>query len=291
MKHIVFGGFDYAVPFEMDQNAIFNGIDYFVDNNPALIGTTYLGKEIKSPEVLQNEKKEEILILIGSIVNHTEAAFQLKDMGFIEDKHFIWAIAFTGDDKCPRLWRHTEWKDRAENGGNLKTIETGEYCLSRLEIAARLIDFSNYKTVIDIGAANERIRTFLPKGITYIPVDYISYSEETIICDINKYEFPSACNPQKTCVLSMENIQYCRDWHWYLEQIAKNCSCFILGHDDFARISREYRKTHWSRYNALFDHQIICYMLKLGFELTDAVDFRLKTTCYKFEKRDELCRH
>ena len=49
-KHIVFGGFDYAVRWEMDQDAVYTGIDYFVDNNPQLIGTTYLGKAIYGPE-------------------------------------------------------------------------------------------------------------------------------------------------------------------------------------------------------------------------------------------------
>lgn len=67
MKHIIFGGFDYAVRYEMDQDAIFHGIDYFLDNDPNLIGTTYLGKEIKSPDALLQENKEDILILIGSI--------------------------------------------------------------------------------------------------------------------------------------------------------------------------------------------------------------------------------
>jgi len=33
-KHIIFGGFDYAVRWEMDQDAVYRGIDYFVDNNP-----------------------------------------------------------------------------------------------------------------------------------------------------------------------------------------------------------------------------------------------------------------
>lgn len=284
MKHIIFGGFDYAIPYEMDQNAIFNGIDYFVDNDLALAGNTYLGKVINSPDVLLKENKDEILILIGSIIYRTELAYQLKEMGFIEDKHFIWAIAFTGDCKCPRLWKHIEWNDRIHNSDNLINIETGEYSLSRLKMAAKLIDFNKYETIVDLGAANERFRSFLPAGIRYIPVDYIRYSKQTIICNINNYEFPAINNPQATSILSMNNIQYCSDWHWYLKKVAENCNCFIWGHDDFARISREYRKTHWNRYNALFDHEVICYMHILGFELTDAFDFRLKTTCYKFEK-------
>lgn len=81
-KHIIFGGFDYAVRWEMDQDAVYRGIDYFVDNDPELIGTTYMGKPIYSPDKLLEEDKDNILILIGSIIYHLEIEFQLKDMGF-----------------------------------------------------------------------------------------------------------------------------------------------------------------------------------------------------------------
>lgn len=283
MKHIIFGGFDYAVRYEMDQDAIYNGIDYFVDNYPNLIGTTYLGKEIKHPKALLSENKEDILILIGSIIYRTEIAFQLKDMGFEEEKHFIWGIAFVGDNECKRLWKHTEWKDNslARNG-----CENDEHFLSRLGIAARLIDWKEIKTLIDLGASNERIRVFLPEDIQYIPVDYIRFTEETVLCDFNKYEFPfNGYDAKTTCILSMGTLYYCKDWRWYLRTVSEHCTCFILGYDDFPRLSREYRRTNWSRYNALFDHEIVRYMLGLGFDLTDAVDFRLRTTIYKFEKR------
>ena len=66
-KHIIFGGFDYAVRWEMDQDAVYRGIDYFVDNDPELVGTTYMGKPIYSPDKLLEEDKDKILILIGSI--------------------------------------------------------------------------------------------------------------------------------------------------------------------------------------------------------------------------------
>lgn len=296
LKYIVFGGFDYAVYYEMEQDAIFQGIDYFVDNDPNLIGTTYLGKEIKHPDVLLDEDRENMLILIGSIVYRTEMAFQLKDMGFEEEKDFIWAIEFCGNTDCPRLWRHIEWSDKTVNAANLDVMKNSEIVLSRLKVASRLIDFGRIDTVIDLGAANERIKAFLPKQCRYIPVDYIRYSEQTLIFNLDQYEFPTpervpgGYNPEGTCIVSMGNLQHVRDWKWYLGLIAENCTYLIWGHDDFVRLSREYRKTKWVRQNALFDHQVIIHMCRLGFELVDAVDFRLKTTIYRFEKRGCICR-
>ena len=115
-KHILFGGFDYALRWEMDQDAVYRGIDYIVDNDPDLIGTTYLGKPIYGPAKLLEEDKDNILILIGSIIYHLEIEFQLKDMGFEEDVHYKWAIGFCGDGPvpdCGSMWSgRTLWRTK-----------------------------------------------------------------------------------------------------------------------------------------------------------------------------------
>ena len=286
MKHIIFGGFDYAVLYEMNQNAILEGIDYFVETDETLIGTSYLGKPIKPLNALKEENLEEILILIGSIVYKTELELQLKELGLQENIHYMWAISFTGDDICPRLWKHIEWSDKEKNADNLKVMEQSEYCFQRLKVAASLVNWDDFDTVVDLGAGAERLEALLPERINYIPVDYVQFSERTVLCDLNKYEFPDKKYfSEKTCIFSISNIPYCSDWKWYLNQMAEHCDCIILEHPDFARISREYRRTHWNRNNALFDHEIIRYMQELNFILVDSVDFRLRDSIYKFERR------
>lgn len=287
MRHIIFGGFDYAVLYEMDANAILNGIDYFVEQNPKRIGTTYLGKPIKPVEELKKENPDDILILIGSIVYKTELEEVLKNMGFQENRHYKWAIAFNGDEQCGRLWKHIEYLDRGENAISLQETENEEYTYQRLRIAAGMIEWKKIKTVLDLGAANERFRNFVPEDVKYLPVDYVKYTEDTLVMNINKYEFPKMegnCKKQNTCIIAMGIIQYCEDWKWLLKTMTKTAGCIILGHDDFARLSREYRRTHWGRYNALFDHEIIREMQHLGFQLSQSLDFRLKTSIYKFEE-------
>ena len=283
-KHIIFGGFDYAVRWEMDQDAVYRGIDYFVDNDPELIGTTYMGKPIYSPDKLLEEDKDNILILIGSIIYHLEIEFQLKDMGFEEDVHYKWAIGFCGDDRCPRLWKHTEWNDRSKNEHNLHFIEEGEEAQQRLRAVSRLIDFTKSHTIVDICAANGRIKRFLPESIQYIPVDYQRYSDETVLCDLNRYEFPEVNLPSETCILLIASLQYAIDWKWLLKQIAANCSVFICAHHDFVRMNREYRRTQFNNNNAVFNHQIILEMQKLGFVMVEAYDYHLSTVIMKSEK-------
>ena len=284
-KHIIFGGFDYAVRWEMDQDAVYRGIDYFVDNDPELIGTTYMGKPIYSPDKLLEEDKDNILILIGSIIYHLEIEFQLKDMGFEEDVHYKWAIGFCGDDRCPRLWKHTEWKDKSKNSSNLLAVETGDYAQNRLQMVARTIDFEKIETVIDICAANGRIKEFLPHHVRYIPVDYIPYSSETVICDLTKNEFPAVySDPATTCILLVSALPYAPDWRWLLKEISESCDTFICTHSDFVRMNREYRRTQFNNNNAVFNHQIILEMQKLGFVMVEAYDYHLRTVIMKFEK-------
>lgn len=284
-KHIIFGGFDYAVYWEMNQDAIYKGIDYFVDNDPNLIGTTYLGKPIYSPEKLLQENKDEMIILIGSIIYHTEIEFQLREMGFEEEKHFQWGISFTGDEVCPRLWHHIEWKDKKKNTKNLKSVECGEYALTRLKLVSGIIDFSQINTVIDLCAANGRIEEFLPSTIKYIPVDYIKYSDATRVCNLNAYEFPDIqSKAEETCILLVAAIGYIHDWKWLIKRISEQCNTFVCVHNDFARINREYRRTSYNGNVVVFNHQIIMEAQKYGFKLVDAFDYRLRTVVMKFER-------
>lgn len=284
-KHIIFGGFDYALRWEMDQDAVFKGIDYFVDNDPALIGTTYLGKPVYGPEKLLEEDRDNILILIGSIIYHLEIEFQLKDMGFEEDIHYKWAIGFCGDEGCPRLWKHVEWNDQRENADNLKLIESGNEALERLRMVSRLIDFEKTDTVVDVCAANERVRAFLPEKVRYLPLDYIQYSGKTIHCDLVKKEFPGLeTDPRHACVLLVSSIQCAPDWRWLLRKIAETGDTFLCASNDFARVNREYRRTHFTGNCAVFNHQIILEMQKLGFTMTEAYDFHLRVVIMKFER-------
>lgn len=288
-KHILFGGFDYALRWEMDQDAVYRGIDYIVDNDPALIGTTYLGKPVYGPEKLLEEDRDNILILIGSIIYHLEIEFQLKDMGFEEDVHYKWAIGFCGDETCPRLWKHLEWKDAAENRAGLDRIEKSDEALNRLRMAARPVDFSGIRTVLDIGAANGRLKTLLPEGIRYIPVDYIPYSGETVVCDLTKYEFPELeVDPASTCVFLIAVIQCASDWRWLLRKSAGTGDTVVCVHNDFARMNREYRRSHFAGNSVAFNHQIILEMQEQGFSLTEAHDYHLRDVIMKFERNRPL---
>ncbi len=284
MKYIIYGGFDHAVYHEMNHDSIFKGVDYFVDEDEVLIGTTYMGKEIKHPSVLLEENKEEIFIFIGSIIYHTDIELKLKDMGFLPDINYIWALGFNGDEKCPKLWHHTEWNS-SKNLSNRTSVEEGEYTKTRYEILSRMIDFNIYDTLVDLGSANERVKEFIPNNIKYVPVDYMKYSDDTIFCDFTKNEFPEILSKKETtCYIALGVVCCFKDWKWWLNEISKRANLFILVSTDLPRMNRDFRREHWSHNNAAFDHEFICYLLKCGYKLKETMDFRLKSTFYKFEK-------
>lgn len=287
MKYIIFGGFDYAVYYEMNADALLQGIDYFVDNTPALIGATYLGKPVKAPAALLHEDKNKILIFIGSIVYHTEIAFQLKDMGFEEGRHFVWGIEWMGDEKCPRLWRHLEWKDQSNEG--VKAVEESEIHYARMQLMTRFIDPCIIKTVVDWGSANERLRSALPSSIAYIGVDYTQYTPETIVFDINQADKPikerlPRFEAENACAFMGSFLPYVHDWKHFLDEIARLFHHVIIGQNDFTRVGREKRRTGYTYNNALFTTDIILYMNRLGYRLENAVDFRLRSTILHFAK-------
>jgi hypothetical protein len=62
---------------------------YSVDNDREKWGTYLLGLQVNSPDFLLQEPKEDTMIIITSIY-YTEISSQLKQLGFMENEHFMW---------------------------------------------------------------------------------------------------------------------------------------------------------------------------------------------------------
>ena len=287
MRKVVMFGVGSHVRNEMDSRTVKQYVDYFVDNSPYQQGKLCLSKPIRHPDSLLNEEKESILIIIGSIIYKAEIALQLANMGFVEGKHFIGPLDLLSSCNLlgRRLYAKLDW-DAPQNEAQRNRVETDEYFRGRLLILSSLADFSKFDTVVDLGAANERVREFLPQRIRYVPVDKLRYSADTFICDLNS-DFPDAelvnYEPEKTLFISAGNINYISDWKQYLFRVAQNSSCLLLAKSyALGRLPNFIAKSSYT-----FAHQIIIEMQKLGFVLTAALDYRLIVECLKFERRIE----
>jgi|GEM_PF-1035920 len=66
-------------------------VEYYVDNDSTKWGNNFMGKDIKSPEVLAGEDKDMVFIIISSMY-HEDISAQLEAMGFIRNQHFFNAM-------------------------------------------------------------------------------------------------------------------------------------------------------------------------------------------------------
>lgn len=281
-KYVIFGGFDYAVKWEMNQDAIYNGIDYFVEIDENWIGKEYLGKTIYGIEKLREEKGN-IFIFIGSVVYHTELEIILNELGYLEERDYVWALGWPGDEKCAPLWFTNEWRDTKNFIGQQAAIN-GDFSRAKYKIVSKMIP-DECKLVADLGAASGMLEQYLKENVMYLPVDYMKIREDEIVCDLNKYEYPDICeDSNKSCIVLCGIIQCVKDWKWLLKRSTEAADNVIISHNDIVRINRDFRREHLTWKNAVFNHQIILEMQNLGFEMKEAYDCQLRVVIMRFER-------
>lgn len=284
-KHVIFGGFDYAVKWEMNQDAIYKGIEYFVETDENWIGKTYLGKSIYGIEKLK-EDRENIFVLIGSVVHHTEIELILKELGYQEGVDYEWALGWTGDEQCGPLWYVKEWNDSQNLAGQQAAI-SGAVSNVKYNVVSKMIP-EKCTTVIDLGAASGMLENYLNKNVTFIPVDYMKIRDDEVICDFNKYEFPDIDEDKKKCCIVMCGIiQAVKDWKWLLRKSGESADTIIISHNDIVRVNRDFRREKLTWNNAVFNHQIILEMQKIGYKMVEAYDFQLRVVLMRFDKVGE----
>lgn len=284
-KHVIFGGFDYAVKWEMNQDAIYKGIEYFVETDENWIGKTYLGKSIYGIEKLK-EDRENIFVLIGSVVHHTEIELILKELGYQEGVDYEWALGWAGDEQCGPLWYVKEWNDSQNLAGQQAAI-SGTVSNVKYNVVSKMIP-EKCTTVIDLGAASGMLENYLNKNVTFIPVDYMKIRDDEVICNFNKYEFPDIDEDKKNCCIVMCGIiQYVKDWKWLLRKSGESADTIIISHNDIVRVNRDFRREKLTWNNAVFNHQIVLEMQKIGYKMVEAYDFQLRVVLMRFDKVGE----
>jgi len=71
-------------------------ISYLIDNDPTKWEEEFCGHKISSPAILQNEKADDLFIIVVSYY-YLPIKWQLKSMGFHETVHFINGLEIFGD--------------------------------------------------------------------------------------------------------------------------------------------------------------------------------------------------
>ncbi len=124
----------------------------------------------------------------------------------------------------------------------------------RMRVLAGFIDNSD-KSVIDFGAGAEYLRKLLAPDVKYYPIDYEKRSERTILCDINKDDFPDI-NADVAFMAGF--IGYCDDIDSVLTQATKHVRKIIISHKGKEKFS----------YSQLYSQDIIDILYRNDFILT-----------------------
>lgn len=92
-------------------------------------------------------------------------------------------------------------------------------------------------TVGDFGCGKQGLRRYLPPGAVYVPYDYISRSEDTVVIDFNK-ETPARGHDVVVCAGVLE---YLDEPLRILRYAASSSSCLILSYNGFTDSDRRTR--------------------------------------------------
>jgi hypothetical protein len=100
-----------------------------------------------------------------------------------------------------------------------------ERWMERIEKMSKFIDVS--ESVMDLGCGKMWLQSFLDKSTAYYPVDYVKRSENTIVADFNKKEFPSL---NVDVVFASGVLEYIDDPDWFVKQISACSNKCILSY-------------------------------------------------------------
>jgi len=96
----------------------------------------------------------------------------------------------------------------------------------RSELAARFIPAG--ATLLDIGCGKMAIESLLPPGCRYIPADVVARDSRTIVCDLNKGEFPPVSGVTHISMLGV--LEYAFDPHSVWRRLAESRARIVMSY-------------------------------------------------------------
>lgn len=136
-------------------------------------------------------------------------------------------------------------------------------------------------TVVDLGCGKQWLRDYIT-NCTYIPVDYVSRSSDTIVCDFNLREFPYTS--ADVCFVS-GCLEYVEHPDWFISQIASHSNVGVLSYccvEDFPDV--RWRKAQgWK--NHLSSEEIISKFRDSGMDLQRRAYTHSRNALFMFSQR------
>lgn len=147
-------------------------IEYIFADRSALKKQKLVEKRVITPEVLKSDYMDANIVISTNIYFDEIKTFLLTN-GFHETEILSYAQF---------LPKKIIWEDLEDN------IDWGLMRPS-VELFSQWLD-PEICSVVDYGAGQMYLKTFLQPDVTYYPIDYIKRFDETIVCDLNTGDFP-----------------------------------------------------------------------------------------------------
>lgn len=107
--------------------------------------------------------------------------------GFRENIDFVWGPEWRGNEILPPCYLLRTWEDNEEKYDFSQAEGPWDY---RYQELLTLINDRTVLSVMDCGSGNMSLKKMLGDNVLYYPIDKEKKYPETIVCDLNKGEFP-----------------------------------------------------------------------------------------------------
>lgn len=223
-------------------------------------------KAIVSPEeVIRNHK--EANIIVSTNLYFDEIKNELLNQGFKDSQILSFSLFIP---------ENLTWKDLEDNiDWNLMKPS--------VELFARWIEPED-KSLIDYGAGQMYLKSFLASDVIYYPIDYIKRFDETIVCDLNTGDFP---NEGVDVVVLNGVLEFLSTAEKLLEHVCQQArKKIIISYMTLDKFSNRESRRASGYVSDLTEQRIIELLHRGGFELvcktTDPLD--VTDTIYLFNK-------
>jgi hypothetical protein len=135
--------------------------------------------------------------------------------------------------------------------------------------------------VIDLGCGEMWLRDYIKNG-RYFPVDYKKRDDTTIVCDFNKYEFPSI---KGDVAFVAGCLEYVKDYKWFIKMIAAHTNTCIISYCSYEEISDLNTRRSLAWVNQLKKHELVDIFKSNEMNMTLETKYNPNNNIFVFKKK------
>lgn len=133
----------------------------------------------------------------------------------------------------------------------------------RLDAALSFI--GGAKWVADIGCGMQELRRRLSSGSVYLPMDIRRWTEDTVVCDINKRILPTAYIAMADVCVMMGLIEYIYDPEWLFQTLGQSTEAILFSYNAIDICQADRVRNGWV--NSLSIGDCVRLTLEAGFRI------------------------